>query len=165
VDPAVRAWQTGDSTTATTHYNAALTIRERLADQDPTNTTAQRDLSISHNKLGNLALQTGDSTTATTHYNAARSVIEAAVGADHPWAVEIRTTSRPAKPATLRARDEATAVFGNRLAAPEATRDARRAHGRLRSRAPSATTIRHPNTRICFVADPWACAKPATFPR
>ena len=48
----------------------ALDIDQRLADQDPTNTSAQRDLGISHDRLGDIALQAGD-TRRATHYQAA----------------------------------------------------------------------------------------------
>jgi pimeloyl-ACP methyl ester carboxylesterase len=60
----------GDLTTATRHYQAGMTMAERLAAADPGNTQYQRDLSISHNKMGDLARAAGDSTTAAQHYQA-----------------------------------------------------------------------------------------------
>ena len=77
------------------HRRHALPRRPRdRASASPTRTpptpTAQRDLSVSHNKLGDLALQAGDSDTAATHYHAALAVLETRFGADDPWAVEIR---------------------------------------------------------------------------
>ena len=42
------------------HYRAALAIAERLAAADPGNAEYQRDLSISHNRLGELAVAAGD---------------------------------------------------------------------------------------------------------
>jgi hypothetical protein len=47
--------QTCASTAARTAYQASLDIATRLAETDPTNTEWQRDLSISNNKLGDLA--------------------------------------------------------------------------------------------------------------
>ncbi len=49
----------------------------RLAAADPSNTQWQRDLSVSHNKLGDLAVAAGDLTAARTAYQA---------GLDHPYA-------------------------------------------------------------------------------
>ena len=42
-----------------------LAIRERLAGLDPSNTGYQRDLSIPHERLGDLARDAGDTTEAT----------------------------------------------------------------------------------------------------
>jgi hypothetical protein len=47
--------QTCASTAVRTAYQASLDIATRLAETDPTNTEWQRDLSISHNKLSDLA--------------------------------------------------------------------------------------------------------------
>ena len=44
----------GDLTAARTAYTAALTIRRRLADADPTNTQWQRDLAVALERLENL---------------------------------------------------------------------------------------------------------------
>ena len=41
-----------------------LLVAERLAAADPSNAEYQRDLSVSHNKLSNLAPDSGDSTNA-----------------------------------------------------------------------------------------------------
>ena len=46
----------GDTPTADQHYRAALPISERLATADPGHAEYQRDLSVSHNKLGDLAV-------------------------------------------------------------------------------------------------------------
>ncbi len=48
------------STAARTAYQASLDIRTRLAAADPTNSEWQRDLSISHERLGDLARAAGD---------------------------------------------------------------------------------------------------------
>ena len=45
----------GDASTAEQHYRTALSITERLAAADPDNAQYQRDLSVSHNNLRNLA--------------------------------------------------------------------------------------------------------------
>ena len=42
-----------------TAYQAALAIAQRLAAADPGNAGWQRDLSVSHNKIGNLAVAAG----------------------------------------------------------------------------------------------------------
>ena len=42
----------GDLAAARTAFTASLTIRERLAAADPTNTGWQRDLSVPHDRLG-----------------------------------------------------------------------------------------------------------------
>ena len=47
-----------------TTYQASLDIRARLAAADPANTDWQRDLSVSHNKLGDVAAAAGDLTAA-----------------------------------------------------------------------------------------------------
>ncbi len=63
----------GDPATATTHYQAALDIDRRLADQLNT-PQAQRDLSVSLTKLGDVTHDLGDPATATTHYQAALDI-------------------------------------------------------------------------------------------
>ena len=65
---------TGHLTAATQRASGLLIIAKRLADQEPRNHSHQRDLSISHNNLGDLALQAGDVTTAMTHYQAALAI-------------------------------------------------------------------------------------------
>ena len=66
----------------TPHYQAALAIAERLAAADPTNTEWQRDLSVSHNKLGDLAVAAGDLAAAQQHYQAALTIRERLAAAD-----------------------------------------------------------------------------------
>jgi hypothetical protein len=51
----------GDSAGAQEHYQAGLEIFERLAAADPGSAQAQRDLSVSHHNLGDLAMRAGDS--------------------------------------------------------------------------------------------------------
>ncbi len=52
--------QLGDTQSALGYYQQCNDIRERLAEADPTNTQAQRDLSVSYNKLGDVQLKLGD---------------------------------------------------------------------------------------------------------
>jgi len=44
----------GDLATALTSYRASLAIRERLAKADPGNAGWQRDLSVSHERIGDV---------------------------------------------------------------------------------------------------------------
>jgi hypothetical protein len=71
-----------DTPTADQHYRASLTIAERLAATDPTNAEYQRDLSISHNRLGDLAVAAGDTPTADQHYRAQLAITERLAAAD-----------------------------------------------------------------------------------
>ena len=64
----------GDLTAARTAYQASLDIRTRLAAADPANTGWQRDLSVSHNKLGDVAIAAGDLTAARTAYQASLDI-------------------------------------------------------------------------------------------
>ena len=52
------------------HYQAGLDIAARLADADPTNTGWQRDLSISRERLEEVASAAGDLPGARDHYQA-----------------------------------------------------------------------------------------------
>ncbi|MET0417009.1 MAG: tetratricopeptide repeat protein [Actinoplanes sp.] len=60
----------GDLGDADMAYRAGLRIAQRLAEADPTNAAAQRDLSISYNKIGNVAWDRGDADAAETAYKA-----------------------------------------------------------------------------------------------
>jgi hypothetical protein len=67
---------TGDPTGAAEHHRAGLAIRERLAAAaDPTNSGWQRDLSISRERLGDVAVATGDPTGAAEHYQAGLAIV------------------------------------------------------------------------------------------
>ena len=57
-------------------------ITERLAAADPDNAEYQRDLSISHERLGNLAIASGDSATAEQPYRTSLSIAERLTAAD-----------------------------------------------------------------------------------
>ena len=50
----------GDLAGALASFRNGLEITERLARQDPTNAAWQRDLSVSHGKLGDVQLAQGD---------------------------------------------------------------------------------------------------------
>ena len=50
----------GDGAGALAAYRKALAIREALAAHDPANTEWQRDLSVSHNKIGDVLVTQGD---------------------------------------------------------------------------------------------------------
>ena len=78
----------GDLAAARDHYQAALDIRTKLAAADPANTEWQRDLSISHDRLGNMAAAAGDLAAARDHYQAAldiRTKLAAADPANSQW--------------------------------------------------------------------------------
>ena len=49
-------------------YRECLRVRERLAAQDPTNAGWQRDLSASHNRVGDVLLAQGDAVGALEAY-------------------------------------------------------------------------------------------------
>ena len=55
---------------ALTSYQASLAIRERLAQADPGNAGWQRDLSVSHDKIGDVQQAQGDLSAALTSYQA-----------------------------------------------------------------------------------------------
>jgi len=78
----------GDLAAARTAYQASLDIRVRLAAADPANTGWQRDLSVSHNKLGDVATAAGDLAAARTAYQASldiRARLAAADPANTGW--------------------------------------------------------------------------------
>jgi hypothetical protein len=60
----------GDSASAQTHYQACLEISQRLADADPGNAGAQRDLSVSHSRMGDLAARARDNIDTGTKLSA-----------------------------------------------------------------------------------------------
>ena len=72
----------GDLAAALTSYQAALTIREHLATADPGNAKWQRDLSVSHNRIGDVQRAQGDLAAALTSYQAALTIREHLAKAD-----------------------------------------------------------------------------------
>jgi len=67
---------------APTSYQASLAIRERLAKADPGNAGWQRDLSVSHNKIGDVQREQGDLAAALTSYRASLAIRERLAKAD-----------------------------------------------------------------------------------
>ena len=65
-----------------TAYQAALDIADRLAAADPANTGWQRDLSVSHDKLGDVAAAAGDLAAARDPYQAALDIADRLAAAD-----------------------------------------------------------------------------------
>ena len=59
----------GDGDGALDAYRASLAIRERLAAQDARNAEWQRDLSISHDKIGDVKQAQGDGDGALDAYS------------------------------------------------------------------------------------------------
>ncbi|MDS4040857.1 MAG: hypothetical protein RKP20_06745, partial [Candidatus Competibacter sp.] len=66
----------GDLAGALQAYQAGLTIGEGLARRDPSNTEWQRDLSISHEKLGDVRSAQGDLAGALQAYQAGLTIRE-----------------------------------------------------------------------------------------
>ena len=64
----------GDLPAALTSYQASLAIRDRLAQADPGNAGWQRDLSVSHNKIGDVQRAQGDLPAALTSYQASLAI-------------------------------------------------------------------------------------------
>ena len=63
-------------------YQQAFDIAQKLAAADPTDAQAQRDLSISYDKLGNVSLQAGQVTEALTLYQKALEISQKQAAAD-----------------------------------------------------------------------------------
>ena len=87
----------GDLAAARTAYQASLDIRTRLAAADPANTQWQRDLSVSHEKLGDVARAAGDLAAARTAYQASldiRTRLAAADPANTGWQRDLETVRR-----------------------------------------------------------------------
>jgi tetratricopeptide (TPR) repeat protein len=70
-------WQTtGDLERALDSYRASLAIAETLARRDPANSVWQRDLSVSHNKIGDVLLSEGKRDEALAAYRASLAIRE-----------------------------------------------------------------------------------------
>jgi tetratricopeptide (TPR) repeat protein len=67
---------TGLTSATADRYRRMLTVAEQRATAEPGNATHQRALSLSHSRLGDLAVAVGDSTNAAWHYQAARAIRE-----------------------------------------------------------------------------------------
>jgi len=80
----------GDGQQAETYYRDALAIAERLAQADPSDASAQRDLSVSYERLGDLMLRLGDGQQAETYYRDALAIAERLHGPDSAEANAVR---------------------------------------------------------------------------
>jgi tetratricopeptide (TPR) repeat protein len=56
------------------HYQAGMDIRKKLTELDLSNTQFQRDVSVSHDKVGDLQLRLGNSAPALAHYQASMKI-------------------------------------------------------------------------------------------
>ena len=74
----------GQSKAAMASYKTAQSIVEALAARDPANTEWQRDLSVSHNKIGNVLVAQGDGPGALAAYRKSQDICEALAARD--WA-------------------------------------------------------------------------------
>ena len=72
----------GNLPAALTSYQASLGIAERLAKADPDNAGWQRDLSVSHNKIGDVQVAQGNLPAALTSYQASLGIRERLARAD-----------------------------------------------------------------------------------
>ncbi|MGB0097918.1 MAG: tetratricopeptide repeat protein, partial [Solirubrobacteraceae bacterium] len=84
----------GDTKQAERFYRDSLAIRERLAQADPSDAGAQRDLSVSYERLGDLMRALGDTKQAERHYRDQLAIAERAFGSDSSEAESIREKLR-----------------------------------------------------------------------
>jgi predicted negative regulator of RcsB-dependent stress response len=66
----------GDLPRALDAYRAGLDIQKRLAQADPSNTTAQRNVSVFHNKIGDVLLAQGDLAGALAEFRDSLAIAE-----------------------------------------------------------------------------------------
>jgi tetratricopeptide (TPR) repeat protein len=78
--------QEGGSAEAKTQYEKAHDLAGQIARDNPESAEAQRDLSVSHNKLGDLYLRLGDARAARDHYQNALDTTPRLAGADEAGA-------------------------------------------------------------------------------
>lgn len=74
--------QLGNTAESLDYFRKGLEVRERLASADLKNAEAQRDLSVSCSRLGDVTLQMGDSVAALGHYRRSLEIRERLVAAD-----------------------------------------------------------------------------------
>jgi hypothetical protein len=72
----------GDGAGALAAYRTGLAIREVLAARDPANTDWQRDLSVSHNKIGDVLVAQGDGAGALAAYRTGLAIAEVLAARD-----------------------------------------------------------------------------------
>jgi hypothetical protein len=63
-------------------FRARFVIAERLANADPNNASWQRDLAVSHSKLGEVFAKQGDVEKVLVEYRAALSIVERLIAMD-----------------------------------------------------------------------------------
>jgi hypothetical protein len=87
----------GDLSEARAAYQAGLDIRVRLAAADPANTQWQRDLSVSHERLGEVAAAAGELARARAAYQASLDIavrLAAADPANAQWQSDLAYVQR-----------------------------------------------------------------------
>ena len=72
----------GDGPGALAAYRKSLAIREALAARDPANTQWQRDLSVSHDRIGDVLVAQGDGPGALAAYRKSLAIAEALAARD-----------------------------------------------------------------------------------
>ncbi len=75
-------WRLGDSTSCLKITSALLARHRDLALSDPSNMDWQRDLSVSHNRIGDIERVRGDLEAALTAYSASLGIAEQLIVAD-----------------------------------------------------------------------------------
>jgi tetratricopeptide (TPR) repeat protein len=80
----------GDTEKALQAYQQALNISQALAESDPTNVSAQRDLSVSYNRIGDVQLRLGDTEKALQAYQQALEIRQALAESGSDPSKEIR---------------------------------------------------------------------------
>jgi serine/threonine protein kinase len=85
--------QLGNTLAAQKEYQAGYELAKQLADADPKNALAQRDLSISYEKLGNVMLQLGQTKEALEFYQRGLTVSQRLAEADPKNALAQRDLS------------------------------------------------------------------------
>jgi len=88
----LRQHKDGDLPGALRQYRASLEITQRLASAAPADAQLQRDLAVSHDKVGDVIFAQGDAAAALVEYRAARNLREALVAKDPDkaeWKVEL----------------------------------------------------------------------------
>jgi hypothetical protein len=72
----------GDGAGALRYFTQSKTIAERLAASDPANAAWQRDLSVSLDKLGDLAVAQGDGAGALRYFTQSKTIAERLAASD-----------------------------------------------------------------------------------
>jgi tetratricopeptide (TPR) repeat protein len=131
----LRRGASGDGERALESYEAALAIDERLAKVSPNDAQAQRDLSVSHGKLGDFHFGAGDRERARESYEAALAIRERLVEAS-----PIDAQARRDLSVTLERLARLLAAEGEMPLALARTGQALAGHQEIFDAAPSAET-------------------------